>query len=74
MTLESRVKDPDKLLSNWLQLNQVVMMLRETEVAELLEHERANKARLRVLLRLYNRFSKLRSIREKKELAKDAKA
>lgn len=70
----SRIKEPEKLLANWLQLNEVIMTLQESEVEELIAYEREHKARLRVLLRLYNRFSRLRSIREKRELAKDAKA
>lgn len=71
---DSRVKDPDALLGNWARLNEVVMQLTECEVAELLEHERNNRGRLRTMLRLYNRFSKLRGQREKREFAKDAKA
>ena len=57
-----------------MQLNEVIMNLTEKEVADLLEHERNTRARIRVMLRLYNRFSKVRSQREKRELAKDAKA
>ena len=72
--VESRVKDPDELLGNWAKLNEVIMNLNELEVQGLIEHERSNKARIRVMLRLYNRFSKLRSQREKRELAKDAQA
>jgi len=70
----SRVKDKDALLSNWAQLNLVVMQLTEKEVLELLEHERCTRGRLRVMLRIYNRYSKLRSQREKREFAKDAQA
>lgn len=64
----------DALLGNWTQLNLVIMQLTEKEVSELLEHERNTRGRLRVMLRIYNRFSKLRSLREKKELVKDVKA
>lgn len=70
---DSRVKNPDELLGNWTRLNEVIMQLTEKEVADLLEHERNNRARLRAMLRIYNRYSKLRSQREKRELAKDAK-
>lgn len=70
----SRIKDTDQLLANWAQLNLVIMQLTEKEVLELLDHERYNRGRLRTMLRLYNRYSKLRSQREKREIGKDAKA
>lgn len=70
----SRIKDVDQLLANWAQLNLVIMQLTEKEVLELLDHERYNRGRLRTMLRLYNRYSKLRSQREKREIGKDAKA
>jgi hypothetical protein len=72
--VESRIKDKDAVLSNWLKLNELIMELDEGEIAELFEHERNNKARLRIMLRLHNRFSKLRGQREQREIGKDAKA
>jgi hypothetical protein len=65
---------PEIALANWTALNALIMKLTEKDVVVLIEHERANRGRVRVLLRLYNRFSKLRSIREKKELAHGSKA
>lgn len=72
--IEDRIENKEQVLANWNKLNETVMFLTEAEVVELMEYERCNKGRLRVLLRLYNRYSKLRGQREKKELAKDAKA
>lgn len=62
------------ILNQWLQLNEQLMGMPETEVQRLLEVEKAGRARLRVMLRLYHRLSKLRSQREKRELATHAKA
>lgn len=61
------------LLRNWAQLNVEVMVLAEEDVQALLDLEKAGRARLRTMLRVYNRLSKLRSIREKRELAQVAK-
>lgn len=61
------------LLKDWRLLGVEIMKISEEDVAKLYEMEKANRARLRVLLRIYNRFSKLRSIREKQELALSAK-
>ena len=55
-------------------LNKALMLMPEAKIAELLEHEKAHKARHRIMMRLYHRLSKLRGIREKMELAKHAKA
>lgn len=63
----------DSLLKNWALLNVDVMKLDETTLVKLLDLEKAARARLRVMLRIYNRLSKVRSIREKQELAQAAK-
>lgn len=60
-------------LKNWTILNKIVMELSEEELATLLEQEQSERARLRVMLRIYNRYSKLRSVREKIDMAKVAK-
>lgn len=60
-------------LKNWAVLNKVVMTLTETELEQLLAQEQSERARLRVMLRIYNRYSKMRSIREKKDMAAKAK-
>lgn len=61
------------LLKNWKLLGVEIMHLPEKEVVTLYEMEKANRGRLRVMMRIYNRMSKLRSIREKQEMAACAK-
>ena len=63
-----------ELLNNWTALNAAIMQLNEAQVQNLINLEKSERARIRVLLRLYNRFSKLRSQREKRELANASKA
>lgn len=63
-----KLTDPDEVLRDWVALNKGLMHITEDQIAMLLEHEKANRGRLRVMLRLYHRFSKLRSGREKAEL------
>jgi len=65
---------PEKALANWGELNTLIMQLKEKDIHALLEHEKENKGRMRILMRLYNRFSKLRSTREKVELMSHVKA
>lgn len=67
------IEAQDALLKNWALLNTELMLVNEAEAILLLTRERNNRARLRVMLRIYNRLSKLRSIREKQELAVGAK-
>lgn len=67
------LKDLDKELRDWVALNKALMTMSEEKISELLAYERVNRARLRVMLRLYHRFSKLRSIREKQELGNQAR-
>lgn len=67
-------KTADGLLQNWLELNRRLMDLDEADVFKLLQHEKAHKARVRIMLRLHNRLSKLRGARERAELAACAKA
>jgi len=57
-----------EVLRDWSALNVRLMSMTETETEELLNFERSTKARLRVMLRIYHRFSKLRSAREKAEI------
>lgn len=64
---------PEDILNNWTLLNKQLMALDEKAVHQLLEAERAGRSRVRVMLRIYNRYSKLRSQREKLELARAAK-
>ena len=65
--------DPEDILSDWVRMNDAIMELTEAQVEGLLQYEKDHRARLRTMMRLYNRLSKLRSGREKVELAKCAK-
>jgi hypothetical protein len=60
-------------LKDWGQLNKDVMSWTEDEIQQALEHEKANRARVRILLRLQNRLSKLRGQRERKALLEVAR-
>ena len=68
-----KLKSPEELLANWLLLTIALMQMDEQTVWELLEYESAHRARVTVLIRLYNRFSKLRGQREKSALARKAR-
>ena len=67
-------KTPEEQLQDWIGLNRALMFMSEEEVTALLKVEKKGRARLRIMMRLYHRLSKLRSMREKLELAKNAKA
>lgn len=64
----------EELLRDWSKLNKQIMFMGELQILDLLDIEKQTKGRLRVLMRLYNRFSKLRGAREKVELAQNSKA
>ena len=55
-------------LDNWRDLNKILSSLREDQVAEMLDHEIANKARFTVINRLHERLTVLRSKRERAEI------
>lgn len=55
-------------LDNWRDLNRILSSLREDQVAEMLDHEIANKARFTVINRLHERLTVLRSKRERAEI------
>lgn len=63
----------NEVLDNWARLNEFLMSVDEPRVVELLEAEKSGKARLRVMLRIFNRLNKLRATREKLELGKLAR-
>jgi hypothetical protein len=69
----NNLEELDSLLKNWALLNVKLMEVDEDTASLLLRREKTSRARLRVMLRIYNRLSKLRSIREKQELAVGAK-
>lgn len=55
-------------LRTWHALDEVIMTLDGQEVRRLLDQERHGQRRLRMMLRLYNRVSRLRREREVAEL------
>ena len=58
-------------LKNWRELNKQLYNLREDQVAALLEIEKKGQKRITVLERLHQRYTALRSQRERKELLND---
>lgn len=58
----------DKPLDNWQALNAHVQTMDEQELQKLLKKEQMNKNRMQFLIRIYGRYNKLRTIRERKEL------
>jgi DNA polymerase III delta prime subunit len=58
-------------LSNWHTLNSMLSTFREDQVLELLELEKQGKKREDVLVRLHQRYNKLRYLRERAELKGD---
>ena len=58
----------EMILKSWHTLNEVLNELREDQVKSLLEYEMEYKCRSDIVWRLHQRFSKLRAVRERKEL------
>lgn len=58
------------VLKNWEAVNIFMLSATEKEAAQLLEAEKVGAARLSVLMRIYGRFNKLRTRRERSELLK----
>ena len=59
-------------MSTWRALNSKLSSLSEEQVLELLEQERAGRRSLRMLNRLHQRASYLRTTRERIELMQEA--
>jgi len=55
-------------LRTWATLNAHVKKLTESELSWLLQLELAGEARTQFIIRIYGRFNRLRTIRERKEL------
>jgi len=53
---------------NWRELNEVINNFTEQEIMDLLTDERRNARRSTVLIRLHQRFTTLRMMRERAEL------
>ncbi len=60
-------------LTNWSSLNKFLVMATEEEANRLLQRERAQFARLQFLLRIYGKYNRLRTQRERTELAGEAR-
>ena len=58
----------EEVLSTWVTLNNALRNATEAECSSLLAHEKANRKRTTVLLRVYGRFNQLRGERERREL------
>jgi len=56
-------------LSNWIALNDALRACNEEQAEALLKAELKGEARGRYISRIYTRFSRTRSLRERKELA-----
>ena len=57
---------------NWRELNKKLNLLSESEVLELLEAERVGQRRVTFLERLHQRYTALRTARERIELLQEA--
>ena len=57
---------------NWRELNKKLNLLSENEVLELLEAERVGQRRVTFLERLHQRYTALRTARERIELLQEA--
>lgn len=56
---------------NWPELQNVLTSLTEREVLDLLEDERRNARRSTFIIRLHQRFTTLRMLRERAELMRE---
>lgn len=65
----SRVNQDEDLLQDWGTLNRNIQQLSEEDCMQLLKKEKAGQQRLSFLLRIYGRLNKLRTQRERNELA-----
>lgn len=53
---------------NWRELNARLSSLREDELAAMIEEERRGERRPTLLVRMHQRFTALRTLRERREL------
>ncbi len=57
---------------NWRELNARLSSLREDELANLIEEERQGERRTTLMIRMHQRFTALRAMRERRELLTSA--
>jgi hypothetical protein len=60
------------LSMNWRKLNKELALMTEDQVLSLLNEERAGARRISILERLHQRYTALRTARERIELLKEA--
>lgn len=61
-------KMPSEILRSWTALNEALQILDEKQLVALLSIERKGKRRPTVLLRIHQRYAKVRLTREREEL------
>ncbi len=61
-------------MHTWRSLNKELALMTEQQVLDLLTQERQGEKRLSVLERLHQRYTALRSLRERQELLREARA
>jgi hypothetical protein len=59
---------------NWRKLNKEIALMSEDQVLDLLNQERAGAKRISILERLHQRYTAMRTARERMELLKEARA
>jgi hypothetical protein len=59
---------------NWRKLNKEIALMSEDQVLDLLNQERLGAKRISILERLHQRYTALRTSRERMELLKEARA
>lgn len=59
---------------NWRKLNKELALMSEDQVLDLLNQERAGAKRISILERLHQRYTAMRTARERMELLKEARA
>jgi hypothetical protein len=59
---------------NWRKLNKEIALMSEDQVLSLLNEERAGAKRISIMERLHQRYTALRTARERMELLKEARA
>lgn len=57
-----------ELLENWSVLNKGLHKLNEEDLIKLLQAEKKGKRRVQFMIRIYGRFNRLRTERERSEL------
>lgn len=59
---------------NWRSMNNILDTLSEAQVLDMLNEERGSRRRVTILTRLHQRYSALRTARERIEILNEARA